>query len=72
MGDFSVFYKNSNNEWSELYKIEENSNISAIDEWEIITLSISENNYGTKKRHNKKNSSNKMCSLSKITLTYTI
>ena len=72
MGEFSVFYKNSNNEWIELYKIEENSNISAVDEWEIITLSISENNYGVKIRHNKKNSSNQMCSISKITLTHRI
>ena len=72
LGEISVFYKNSNNEWSELYKKEENSNINAINEWEIITLSISENNYGIKIRHDKKNSSNQMCSISKITLTYTI
>ena len=72
MGEFSVFYQNSNNEWFELYKIEENSNINASDEWEIITLSISENNYGLKFRHNKKNSSNPICSITKITLTHTI
>ena len=72
MGEFSVFYKNINDEWIELYKIEENSNINTINEWETITLSISENNYGLKIRHDKKNSSNQMCSISKITLTHTI
>ena len=72
MGEFSVFYKNSNNEWIELYKIEENTNITNIDEWDTITSSISENNYGLKIRHNKKNSYNQMCSISKITLTHTI
>ena len=72
MGEFSIFYKNSNDEWVEIHKIEENTNINAIDEWESISLSISENNYGIKIRHNKKNSSNLMCSISKITLTYTI
>ena len=72
IGEFSVFYKNSNNEWTELYKIEENTNINAIDEWETISLSISENNYGIKIRHNKKNSSNQICSISKITVTHTI
>ena len=72
MGEFSVFYKNSNDEWIEIYKIEENTNINAIDEWESISLSISKNNYGIKFRHNKKNSVNQMCSISKITLTYTI
>ena len=72
MGDISVFYKNSNDEFIELYKINENENINAIDEWEILTISISENNYGIKIRHNKKNSSNQMCCISKITLTYTI
>ena len=54
MGEFSVFYKNSNDEWTELYKINENENINTINEWEPITLSISENNYGIKIRHNKK------------------
>ena len=53
MGEFSVFYKNSNNEWTELYTIKENTNINAIDEWESISLSITENNYGIKSRHNK-------------------
>ena len=72
MGEFSLFFEKSNIEWIELYKIEENSNINAIDEMETITLSISENNYGIKIRHNKKNSSNQMCSISKITLTHTI
>ena len=72
MGEFSVFYKNSNGEFIELYKINENENINAINEWEPITLSISENNYGIKIRHNKKSSSNQMCCISKITLTYTI
>ena len=69
MGEFSVFYKDSNDEWIELYKIEESTNISALDEWETITLIISENNYGIKIRHNKKNSPNQICSISKITLT---
>ena len=72
MGEFSVFYKISNDEWIELYKINENENINAINEWEPITLSISENNYGIKIRHNKKTSSNQLCCISKITLTYTI
>ena len=72
MGEFSVFYKNSNDEWIEIYKIEENMNINAIDEWESISLSISENNYGIKIRHDKKNSTNQMCCISKIILTYTI
>ena len=72
IGEFSVFYKNSNNEWVELYKIGENTNINNIDEWESITLSISENNYGLKIRHKKKNSTNQMCSISKITLTHNI
>ena len=72
MGEFSVFYKNSNNEWIEVYKIDENANITERNEWEILTISISENNYGIKSRHNKKNSTNEMCSISKITLTHTI
>ena len=72
MGEFSVFYKDSNDEFIELYKINENENINAINEWEPITISISENNYGIKIRHNKKNSSNQMCCISKITLTYKI
>ena len=58
MGEFSVFYKNINDEWIELYKIEENSIINTLNEWETITLSISENIYGLKIRHDKKNSSN--------------
>ena len=72
MGEFSVFYKNSNDEFIELYKINENENINAINEWEPISLSFSEDNYGIKIRHNKKNSSNQMCCISKITVTYTI
>ena len=72
MGEFSVLYKNSNDEWIEIHKIEENTNINAINEWETISLTISENNYGIKFRHNKKNSTNQMCSISKIVLTYTI
>ena len=72
MGEFSVFYKNSNDEWVEVYKINENANIYQRNEWEILTISISENNYGIKIRHNKKFSSNQMCSISKITLTHTI
>ena len=72
MGEFSIFYKNINDEWSELNKIEENANINAINEWETITLSISENNYDIKIRHDKKNSTNQMCCISKIILTYTI
>ena len=72
MGEFSVFYKDSNDVWIELYKIIENENINAINEWEPITLTISENNYGIKIRHNNKNSSNQMCCISKITLTYII
>ena len=72
MGEFNVFYKNSNDNWIELYKIEENTNITSRDQWDTITLSISENNYGIKIRHNKKNSTNQMCSISKIILTFTI
>ena len=72
MGELSVFYKNSNNEWIELYEIGENTNINAINEWELITLTNSENNYGIKIRHNKKYSNNQTCSISKITLTPTI
>ena len=72
MGEFSIFYKNSNDEWVEIHKIGENANINAINEWETITLSISENNYGNKIRHDKKNSTNQMCCILKITLTHTI
>ena len=72
MGEFSIYYENSNDEWIELYKINESENITPRDQWETITLSISENNYGIKIIHNKKSSSNQMCSISKITLTYTI
>ena len=71
MGEFNILYKNSNDEWIEIYKTEENTNITPIDEWETITLTVSENKYGIKTRHNKKNSSNQICSLSKIVLTYT-
>ena len=72
MGEFSVFYKNSNNKWVEVYKFDENKNITERNEWEILTILVSEKNYGIKLRHNKKNSTNQMCSLSKITLTNTI
>ena len=72
MGEFNILYKNSNDEWIELYKIEENINITPRDQWESITLSISENNYSIKFRHDKKNSTNQMCSISKTVLTYTI
>ena len=50
----------------------ENENITPRDEWEAITLTFSENIYGIKIRHNKKNSTNQMCSISKIVLTYTL
>ena len=72
MGEFSISYKNSNDEWIEIHKIEENTNINEKNQWETLTISISENNYGIRFRHNKKNSSNQMCSISKITLTHTI
>ena len=72
MGEFSVLYKNSNDEWIEIHKIEENTNTNAINKYETISLTISEKNYGIKFRHNKKNSTNQMCSISKIVLTYTI
>ena len=72
MGEFNILYKNSYNEWLELYKIEQYTNITPIDQWETITLTISENNYGVKIRHNKKNSTNQICSISKILLTYSI
>ena len=72
MGETSILYKNSNDEWITHHTIAENENISPRDEWEFITISISENNYGTKIKHNKKNSSNQMFCISKITLTYTI
>ena len=32
MGEFIIFYKNSNDEWVELYKIEENTNITPVAE----------------------------------------
>ena len=54
MGEFNILYKNSNDEWTELHKIEENENITPRDQWETLTLSTSENNYGIKIRHNKK------------------
>ena len=72
MGEFSVFYKNSDDEWIEIYKIEENVNINGREEWEILTIAISENNYGIKIRHNKKNFNNQMCSITKIILTHKI
>ena len=72
MGEFTILYKNSNDKWIELYKIEENSNITPRDQWDEIKITISENNYGIKFKHNKKNSSNQMCSISKLVLTYTI
>ena len=40
MGEFNIFYKNSNDDWIELYKIEENTNITPIDQWETITLTF--------------------------------
>ena len=70
-GEFNILYKNSYDEWIELYKIEENTNITPIDEGDTITLIISENNYDIKIRHDNKNSTNQMCSLSKIVLTHT-
>ena len=72
MGEVIILYKNSNDEWIEFYKIEENTKITPRDEWETITLTISEINYGIKIRHNKKSSTNQMCSISKIVLTYTV
>ena len=72
IGETSILYKNSNDEWIEFYKMDENTNITPIDGWDTIALTISENNYGIKIRHNKKNSTNQMCSISKIVLTYTI
>ena len=72
MGEFSILYKKSNDEWIELYKIEENENISPIDEWETIILTVSANNYGINFIHNKKISTNQISSISKIVLTYTI
>ena len=72
MGEFSILYKNSNDEWTELYKINENENITPRYEWDSIILTVSENNYGIKIRHVKKNSTNQMRSISKIILTYTI
>ena len=48
IGEFSVSYKNSNDEWIEIHKIEENMNINERNDWEILTISISENNYGIK------------------------
>ena len=72
MGEFIIFYKNSNDEWIELYKIEENTIITPVAEWDTIIVTMSENNYGIKIRHNKKNSTNQICSISKIILTYTI
>ena len=72
IGEFTILYKNSNNEWIEHYKIDENKNIAPRDEWDAISLTNSENNYGIKISQNKKNSTNQMCSISKIVLTYTI
>ena len=54
MGEFSILYKKSNDEWITHHTISENENITPINEWETITLSISENNYGIKNGHNKK------------------
>ena len=71
LGEFSVSYKNSNGDWIEIHKIDESDKINERSEWETIT-SISENNYGLRIRHDKKNSTNQMCSISKITLTHTI
>ena len=72
IGESSILYKNSNDEWITQHTIEENTNITPRDQWETITLTISENKYGIKIRRNKKNSTNQMCSISKIVLTYTI
>ena len=72
MGEFSILYKISNDEWITHHTIAENENITPIDEWETITLTISENKYGIRIRHDKKNSSDQMCSISKKVLTYTI
>ena len=72
MGETSILYKKSNDEWIELHKLEENSNISIRNGWDVITLLINEDIYGIKSRHNKKNSTNQMVSISKITLNYTV
>ena len=72
MGESSILYKNKNDEWIELHKIEENTNISSRDGWDIITLTVDEDNYGIKIRHNKKTSTSQILSISKITLTYTV
>ena len=48
MGEFNILYKNSYDELIELFKIEENTKIFPIDQWETITLTISENIYGIK------------------------
>ena len=72
MGETSVLYKNKKDEWIELHKIVENTDISTRDGWDIITLTVNEDNYGIKIRHNKKNSTSQILSISKITLTYTV
>ena len=72
MGESTILYKNSNDEWIEAYKLSENTDITPRNEWDIITIPISEKNYGIKLRHSKKNSVNQMFSISKIVLTYTI
>ena len=72
MGELTILYKNSNDKWIELHKTDENENITARNEWDTLSLSISEKNYGVCIRHNKRNSINQIFSIAKITLTYTI
>ena len=72
MGETVILHKNSNDEWIELYKFNENENITPRDQLQTITLTTSEKNYGMKIRRDKKNSINQMFSISKIVLTYTI
>ena len=50
MGKFSILYKNSNDEWIAHHTKAENENITLIDQWETITLTISGNIYGIKIR----------------------
>ena len=72
IGEFTILYKNSNDEWIEHYKIDENENLTPRNGWDMVSLTFTENNYGIKIRHNKANSTNQMCSKSKVVLTYTV
>ena len=72
MGEFSVLYKNDSDNWIEILKLSENSELTDREEWGTFTIDINENNYGIKFIFDKKNSHNQITAISKITLTYKI